>query len=171
MYVFTTDDGVFAKKGVDYGTQVLLKNAAAEDLRGTVIDLGCGYGVISVVLASLFPDCRVVGTDVNSRALELTELNAVKNSVSVETLLSDGFAEIAFSADAVITNPPVRVGKQKIYSMFAEAHAHLRTGGVLLAVMRRQHGAESAVKELTRLFGNCSVADRDKGFWILRSVK
>ena len=170
-YVFTTDDGVFAKRGVDYGTQLLLKNAVKEELSGTVLDLGCGYGVISVIIASMFPGCRVVGSDVNSRALELTLLNASKNGTAVEAVLSDGFAEIPYTVDAVITNPPVRAGKQKIYALFDDAYAHLRDGGVFLAVMRRQHGAESAVRKLSALFGSCTVADRDKGFWILRAVK
>lgn len=171
MYVFTTDDGVFAKRGVDYGTQVLLEHAVREDLSGTVLDLGCGYGVISVIIGSMFPGCRVIGSDVNSRALELTEINAGKNGVSVETVLSDGFSGLDASFDAVITNPPMRTGKKKVYGMFSDAHAHLKDGGILLAVIRRKQGAESAVKELAALFGSCEVAGRDKGFWVLKAVK
>ena len=170
-YVFTTDDGVFAKRGVDYGTQLLLKNAVKEELSGTVLDLGCGYGVISVIIASLFPECRVVGSDVNSRALDLTLLNCRNNGTAAEAVLSDGFSQIPYTVDAVISNPPIRTGKQKVYALFDDVHAHLKDGGVFLAVMRRQHGAESAVRKLTELFGNCAVTDRDKGFWILRAMK
>lgn len=167
LYTFITDNGVFSKTAVDYGSQVLLENAVRQDLRGSVLDMGCGYGVLSVVLAHMFPDCSVTGVDVNPRAVELTALNAAGNGTDVRTFVSDGYEGVAESFDAIVTNPPIRAGKKVIYKMFEDAREHLYDNGIFLAVIRRQQGAESAVRKLTDVFGNCEVIDRDKGYWIL----
>ncbi len=171
LYSFTTDNGVFSKTGVDYGTEVLLKAAEKNGLYGTVLDLGCGYGVVGVVLKSLFPECSVISVDINPRAVELAELNAKQNHVSLTAMVSDGFAQLHTHFDAVITNPPIRAGKKVIYGMFDDAYQSLNENGVIMAVIRRQQGAESAVKKLNELFGNCEVISRDKGYWILLSRK
>ncbi len=167
--VFTTDDGVFSKGGVDYGTRVLLEACSKEELTGDVLDLGCGYGVIGIALKTLRPELNVTCSDVNPRAAELAAINAEKNKADCNVIVSDGFAEIDSVFDAVITNPPIRTGKKVIYGMFEDAHAHLKSGGVFLAVIRRAQGAESAKKKLAEIFGECEVVMRDSGYWILRS--
>lgn len=169
-YIFTTDNGVFAKEGVDYGSMVLLESAA-EEIHGSVLDLGCGYGTIGVVAASRNPAGQTTCVDVNPRAVELTELNAEKNQVEVEALVSDGFSEINDRMfDVILTNPPIRAGKKVIYRLFEESRDHLNKDGILFVVIRRQQGAESAVKELNRLFHNCEVVNRDRGYWVLKCV-
>lgn len=168
-YIFTTDSGVFAKGGVDYGTMVLLESAVKEDCRGKILDIGCGYGVIGIVMKSYRPECDVTCADINPRAVELTRLNAEKNQCSIKTAVSDGFADIHEKFQMILTNPPIRAGKKVIYTIFADAYAHLEDNGCLLAVIRRQQGAESAVKELKRIFGNCEVINRDRGYWILKA--
>lgn len=167
LYTFTTDNGVFSKTAIDYGSQVLLENAAKLELKGSVLDMGCGYGVISVVLKHVFPDCSVTGVDVNPRAVELTAVNAERNGTEVRTFVSDGYEGVKDCFDAVVTNPPIRAGKKVIYKMFEDARDHLYDNGIFLAVIRRQQGAESAAKKLTEVFGNCEVIDRDRGYWIL----
>lgn len=167
LYTFTTDNGVFSKTGVDYGSQVLLNNAVELDLKGSVLDMGCGYGVLSIVLKHTFPECSVTGVDVNPRAVELTVLNAEKNGTEIDTFVSDGYVAVESKFDTIVTNPPIRTGKKVIYKMFEDASEHLNEGGNFMAVVRKQQGAESAVKKLTEVFGNCEVIDRDKGYWIL----
>ena len=71
--------------------------------------------------------------------------------------------------DAVVTNPPIRAGKQVIYRMFADAARSLRTGGALYLVIRKQQGAESCVKYLKTLFGSVERLDREAGFWVLKA--
>ena len=171
LYSFTTDNGVFSKDGVDPGTEILLKAAEKYGLSGSVLDLGCGYGVVGIVLKTLFPECRVISVDINPRAVELTILNAKQNSTELDALVSDGFTQLHTSFDAVITNPPIRTGKKVIYGMFEDAYLHLKDDGVLMAVIRRAQGAESAKKKLEDLFGNCEVILREKGYWILLSKK
>ena len=162
---------MFSKTGVDYGTLVLLEAVVSQPLSGAVLDLGCGYGVISVVLKSMYPECELTSVDINPRAIELTELNCGQNNAKCRVLVSDGFSQLKESFDAVITNPPIRAGKKVIYQMFDDAYAHLNQKGKLMAVIQRKQGAESAVKKLTSLFGNCTVVSRDRGYWVLESTK
>lgn len=171
IYTFVTDTGVFSKAGVDYGTMVLLEQAVEEDIRGEVLDMGCGYGVISIVMKHEFPQCTVTGVDVNSRALELAEMNSHLNELEIHTLLSDGYADVRSDFDVILTNPPIRTGKKIIYTMFEDAHTHLNTNGLFLAVIRKQQGAESARKKLEEIFGNCETTRKDRGYWVLKCKK
>ena len=73
--------------------------------------------------------------------------------------------------DYVITNPPIRTGKKNIYGMFEAAYEHLCENGELIAVIRRKQGAESAVKKFQEIFGNCTILERDRGFWVIQGQK
>lgn len=134
--------------------------------------MGCGYGVISVVLKDLYPEIEMTSVDVNPRAVELTQLNCDQNKVSSHVLVSDGFSQLKESSyDAVVTNPPIRAGKKVIYQLFDDAYDHLKKDGKLVLVIQRKQGAESALKKLEDLFGNCTVISRDRGYWVLESRK
>ena len=166
---FRTDAGVFSKGEVDTGTRLLLE-ALPEDMKGDILDLGCGWGVIGITIARKWPETRVTMADVNTRALELSRKNAEKNRADVVCAESDGMA--AFEGrlfDAVITNPPIRAGKQVIYQMFADAAECLKPGGGLYLVIRKQQGAESCMKYLRTLFDRVEKLDRTGGFWVLKA--
>ena len=116
------------------------------------------------------PGCRVVMADVNRRALQLSRDNLERNHTAAEVIESDGMAQVLDRTfDAVITNPPIRAGKQVIYKMFADAAAHLNQGGALYLVIRKQQGAESCVKYLKTLFGQVEKLDKSGGFWVLKA--
>ena len=166
---FETDAGVFSRGEVDTGTRLLLE-ALPEQMSGDVLDLGCGWGVIGISVSRKWPDTRVWMADVNLRALELSWKNAEANGARVTCLESDGMAGLMDRKfDAVITNPPIRAGKQVIYQMFADAAKCLKPGGALYLVIRKQQGAESCVKYLQTLFENVEKLDRSGGFWVLRA--
>ena len=168
---FTTDAGVFSRGEVDTGTKVLLE-ALPEEMGGEILDLGCGWGVIGISIARKWPETRVTMADVNLRALELSQENARKNRAEVSCVESDGMAELKDRTfDAVVTNPPIRAGKQVIYRMFADAAASLNPGGALYLVIRKQQGAESCVKYLQTLFDSVEKLDRSGGFWVLKAMK
>jgi 16S rRNA (guanine1207-N2)-methyltransferase len=171
LYTFITDNGVFSKTEVDRGTEILLDACMNEPLSGRVLDLGCGYGVVSVILGTEFPSLELTAVDINPRAVELTELNCGKNGVRSTAFVSDGFAQIRDMFSHVITNPPIRAGKKVIYGMLEDSFAHLEKGGTLLAVIRRKQGAESALKKMEEIFGNCETVSREKGYWVLKSTK
>ncbi len=165
---FMTDAGVFSKGELDQGTRLLLDALPA--LSGDVLDLGCGWGAIGVSLARANPGCRVVMADVNRRALQLSRDNLERNHTTAEVIESDGMANLMDrSFDAVVTNPPIRAGKQVIYKMFADAATHLNEGGALYLVIRKQQGAESCVKYLKTLFGQVEKLDKSGGFWVLKA--
>lgn len=170
-WTFITDNGVFSKTGVDRGTEILLKSCASLPLNGRVLDLGCGYGPVSVVIGTLFPSVEMAAVDVNPRAVELTKENTERNGVKCQAMVSDGFENVEGTFSAVITNPPIRAGKKVIYRMFEDAYAHLEEGGMFLAVIRKQQGAESAQKKLTEIFGSCDMICREKGYLVLKCVR
>ena len=169
-FIFNSDSGVFSKTEVDYGTYVLLNVVKDQDLKGKVLDLGCGYGVVSIVLSKLF-DIKATGVDINPRAVNLSKENAKLNKVDVNYFVSDGYSNVEDKFDEILVNPPIRAGKQVIYKMFNDSYDHLNTNGNLWVVIRKQQGANSAVNEIMSKFNNCQVIEKKKGFWILKAVK
>lgn len=165
---FHTDAGVFSKDRLDYGTLLLLRTLP--ELAGRVLDLGCGWGALGVTLAKKHPSARFVLADVNERAVALARRNIRENRAhNAEALQSDGFERVEGSFDIVVTNPPIRAGKQLIYALFDQAKDRLNPGGALYIVIRKQQGAPSALKHLKEVYGDAEVIGRDKGYWIIRS--
>ena len=170
VLAFDTDAGVFSKQHVDPGSELLCK-ALPEDIAGRVLDMGCGWGAMTIMTLARFPKCEVTMADVNERALALAVSNVKKNFMTAEAVLSDGFEKITGEYDVVITNPPIRAGKAVIYKMFEDAKAHLAPGGRLYLVIRKQQGAPSALKFLKELYGKAEVIERDGGYWIIECIK
>ena len=169
--VFTTDAGVFSRGEVDTGTRLLLE-ALPEEMQGDILDLGCGWGIIGISIARRWPGSRVVMADVNTRALDLSRENAKRNRAEVVCVESDGMSALMDrSFDAVVTNPPIRAGKQVIYKMFADAATRLKDGGALYLVIRKQQGAESCIKYLETIYGKVEKLDKSGGFWVLKASK
>ena len=165
---FLTDAGVFSKGELDAGTRLLLDALPA--LSGDVLDLGCGWGAIGVAVAKANKQARVVMADVNRRALGLARDNCQRNQVTAEVIESDGMSAVMGRAfDAIITNPPIRAGKQVIYKMFADAAVSLKVGGALYLVIRKQQGAESCMKYLKTLYQQVEKLDKSAGFWVLKA--
>lgn len=165
---FMTDAGVFSKGELDAGSRLLLEALPALD--GDVLDLGCGWGAIGVAIAKANKGARVVMADVNHRALGLCRENCTRNGVTAEVIESDGMAAVMGRRfDAVVTNPPIRAGKQVIYRMFADAAVSLKAGGALYLVIRKQQGAESCVKYLKTLYHEVEKLDKSAGFWVLKA--
>ena len=167
---FQTDAGVFSKGEVDTGTRLLLE-ALPEEMGGDILDLGCGWGAIGISIAKKWPGTRVTMADVNTRALDLSRENAKRNQAEVTCTESDGMAALAGQAfDAVVTNPPIRAGKQVIYKMFADAAKSLKPGGALYLVIRKQQGAESCMKYLQTIYDSVEKLDKSGGFWVIRAM-
>ena len=170
VLAFDTDAGVFSKQHVDPGSELLCR--ALPDTLGTrVLDMGCGWGAMTVMTLARFPKAQVTMADVNERALALAVSNVAKNRMEAAAILSDGFEKIEGEFDAVITNPPIRAGKAVIYKMFEDAKAHLVSGGALYLVIRKQQGAPSALKFLRELYAKAEVIERGSGYWIIACTK
>ena len=163
---FCTDAGVFSRDGLDFGSRLLIETVHPL-LHGRVLDMGCGWGAIGVLLARLCPDAQITMADINERAVALAARNARQNGVSAETLVSDGYENIAPSFDAIVTNPPIRAGKQTVYRIQDEAKTRLAPGGRLFLVIRKEQGAPSAQTHLQGVYSRVELLARKKGYWIL----
>ena len=165
---FVTDSGVFSRGELDQGSKLLLE--ALPELKGDVLDLGCGWGALGIAIGKANPEAHVTMVDVNLRALELCRNNADANGVAVTCLESDGLKAVAGRLfDSIVTNPPIRAGKQKVYEMLGDASGSLRPGGSLFLVIRKQQGAESCIRYLSGRFASVEKLDRSGGFWVLEA--
>ncbi|MFA5179642.1 MAG: methyltransferase [Candidatus Izemoplasmatales bacterium] len=164
-FEMVTDKGVFSKAGLDYGSRVLLDNIElSSDL--TVLDLGCGYGPIGIVVAQLF-SAKVVMADINNRAVQLAQENAINNQVNISVVQSDGFANIHDIFDVILLNPPIRTGKRIIYGMFESAKNHLKPGGKLIIVINKNQGAETALVFLRSIYANVDMIAKKSGYYVI----
>lgn len=165
-----TDHGVFSGSRVDHGTDILIRTVREREKKpAQLLDIGCGYGPIGIALGKRWPQCQILMVDVNHRAMELARENAKDNGVHAVVKEASNLPDEYF--EVVVTNPPIRAGKNIVYGIFQQAYDHLTEGGRFYAVIRKNQGAASAVKELERLFGNCETIERQSGFHILQSFR
>jgi len=168
-FSFMTDHGTFSKDHIDSATELLLKNVTVPP-GSTILDLGCGYGVIGIILSKLY-EGQTTMVDVNERAIALARENISRNNVDADCILSDGFSALnAAQFDFIISNPPIRIGKEKLYQLLDEAYNHLTTKGALFIVMHKKHGALSAMKHLNKRY-TVSLVKRNKGFHVIKCKK
>ncbi len=161
-----TDAGTFSRDGLDMGTYLMLESV--DELPPCrVLDLGCGWGPVTVALGQAFPGLEITCLDVNPRALGLAERNAAAHGVRVTAILSDGIGEGTGRFDRVFLNPPIRAGKSTVYRLFRDAAAHLEADGEMRVVIRKQQGAESAVRELKGIFTSVDTLLKKKGYWVI----
>lgn len=166
---FLTDAGVFSKKMVDFGSQLLLK--CLEVNQGeTVLDVGCGYGPLGLSLAKAY-GVQATMVDINNRALDLARQNAERNKVEATIFQSNIYEQVEGHFDHVISNPPIRAGKQVVHEIIEKSKDFLETDGDLTIVIQKKQGAPSAKSKMEDVFGNCEILKKDKGYYILRSVK
>ena len=175
VFNFYTSNSVFSKKGVDFGSMLLIETILNENknFRGSILDLGCGYGPLGVIATKILKNSFVTMCDVNERALELSKMNAKENKVDerIKVIASSAFENIKDSYDIIMTNPPIRAGKDVVFSFYEGACVHLNNGGKLYVVIQKKQGAPSTKAKLESLFGNCEIADKKSGYFILRAVK
>ena len=166
---FLTDAGVFSKKMVDFGSQLLLKCLEVNEGE-TVLDVGCGYGPLGLSLAKAY-GVQATMVDINNRALDLARQNAERNKVEVTIFQSNIYEQVEGKFDHVISNPPIRAGKQVVHEIIEKSRDFLKDGGDLIIVIQKKQGAPSAKSKMEDVFGNCEIVKKDKGYYILRSVK
>ncbi|MCS7236216.1 MAG: class I SAM-dependent methyltransferase [Armatimonadota bacterium] len=169
---FVTDRGVFSYRGVDRGTRLLLE-ALEFGPEDEVLDLGCGYGVVGIVVATLAPRARAVLVDVNPRAVELARENARRCGVSnVEVFHGDLYAPVqGRKFDVIATNPPIRAGRAVVRALVEGAPAHLKPGGRFYLVARTAQGARTLGRMVAEVFGEAEEVERGGGYRVYRGRK
>ena len=158
LYTFKTDNSVFSKRGLDFGTRTLLESIDIENISGDVLDFGCGYGPIT--------DANVDMVDINERALNLAIKNAKLNNAEVNIFESDIYSNVDKKYDYIITNPPIRVGKKMLYEILIGAKEHLKENGHLIFVINKDQGAKSTMKDMEKYY-NVKLIEKNKGFFII----
>lgn len=170
-WTFLTDRGVFGHRGVDAGTRLLIE-AMVVGPTDEVLDLGCGYGPVGLVAATMAPSGRVVMTDINERAVALAAENARRCGLAnVEVLVGDGCTPVSGRHfDVVVTNPPIRAGRATLRRLFQDARDHLNEGGRLYFVARTAQGAKTLAREVAGIFGNSQEMKKGGGYRVYVSV-
>lgn len=163
---FTSDLGVFSKNKVDFGSDLLIRtylDKGRSDI--SLLDVGCGYGIIGIALASL-KNTKSTLIDINKRAVHLSNINIKNLGVNAKTLNSNIYESVNDTYDVVITNPPIRAGKSVVLSILLDAKKHLKENGELWAVIRKDQGAKSILEILKKEY-NAEVIEKSKGFFII----
>lgn len=166
---FNSDNGVFCKDRLDYGTRLLLENIDWNNIDGTLLDVGCGYGPIGIV-ANKMTGVLVTMCDVNKRALHLANMNLRDNHVDARVIESNCYENIVGEFDNIITNPPIRAGKKIVYEILFKAKEHLKNNGCLYLVIHKDQGAKSLLKDLEKEY-QVEVLEKEKGFFVIKCKK
>lgn len=154
-FSFFKDNGVFSKDNLDKGTYLFLKHfALANKSAKTVLDIGSGTGEISIILAKFFKDLSILGLEINERAVMLAKKNSDLNGVENVSFKQSDFLEFETSKtfDLIVSNPPIKIGKQNLFKFYAKASALLSENGQFSLVVKHSQGAESHIKFLKTLF-------------------
>ena len=167
VFSFTTDNGVFSKKNIDYGSYILIKTIYKFNLGSSLLDLGSGYGPIGIILKRFNPNVDVEMVDVNSRATKLAELNAQKNKTDIKVRLCEDILKLEHNFDTITLNPPIRAGKKVIYDLYDKSKEKLNVEGHLYIVIRKAQGANSSISKLETLFNKVVVINKDSGYYII----
>lgn len=166
-FTFLTDNGVFSKDGLDFGSRLLLETIPLEEVGGKILDVGCGYGVFGIVLNKI-TGAYVDMIDVNKRAVHLTNMNIDENKCSnINAFESFTYEKINSKYSSIVTNPPIRAGKSVVYDIVMNAKDYLEKNGKLFLVIRKEQGAKSLLIDLKKVYSKVDILEKRKGFYII----
>jgi 16S rRNA (guanine1207-N2)-methyltransferase len=171
-FKFLSSKGVFSKKKIDKGTIVLLKNVSLLK-NSKVLDLGCGYGAIGIVIAKLYPNSSITMVEINKRAFNLAKKNVKLNKVkNVNVMYGNLYEPIQNKKfDLIVSNPPISAGLSVCYKIIEKAKEHLNERGRLQIVARKKKGGNRLMEKMIHTFGNCKIIGKEKGYYVYQSEK
>lgn len=168
-FEFMTASGVFSFGRVDTGSILLAENALIKP-QWKVLDVGCGWGFVGIVIKKIFPSTDVTLTDINERALKMAKQNAKLNNVKVTLLQGNLYEPVkGMKFDAILTNPPMKAGRELCYQIIEQARGHLEKGGLLQLVALHNRGGAMLEKKMKDIFGNVETIARKSGFRVYMS--
>lgn len=167
---FVTATGVFSRQTIDLGTKILLKHALVKET-SSVLDLGCGYGIVGIFIAKTVPAAKIVMTDVNERATKLAQENAELNNVVVDIRTGNGYETVQQERfDYILLNPPQTAGRALCFQLIEQAQHHLNKEGIFYLVARHSKGGAVLEQKMNEIFGNAETVARESGFRVYKSV-
>ncbi|MCS7097629.1 MAG: methyltransferase [Candidatus Methanomethyliaceae archaeon] len=171
---FVSSDGVFSKTHIDPGTKILLK-ALFECMEMPeefdVLDLGCGYGVIGIIIAKMRPKANITMVDVNPIAIRLARKNVEINGLSNVTIIrSDLYSQLkGRKFDFIVSNPPLAAGYKVVFSLIEGAKEYLKENGSIILVLKKGHNTIS--RKMAETFGNVNIIIKKSGYRVFQSIK
>ena len=164
-FAFFSRRGLFSHNKVDANSLILVENIPL--IKGKLLDLGCGFGAIGIMLAKINPQVILTGCDINRIAVSQAKKNAAINNVNATYLHSDCFDGVSDYFDVITLNPPVHAGKEVMYKMYLQAKGHLAKNGVFYVVIKKKHGAESTLRYLNEIYEACKTVYKKKGIYVV----
>jgi 16S rRNA G1207 methylase RsmC len=162
--------GTFSSGKLDPGTKVLLGLSTHFPTTGKVLDLGCGWGPIGISIAKLRPHTEVLGLDVNERSIELANQNAARLRLTNFQAVNSSKLDETEVFDAIWSNPPIRIGKQRLHDLLSENIAKLKPTGSAYLVVQKQLGADSLQQWLADTYPEREVVrvENSKGYRVIK---
>lgn len=169
-FIFNSDLGVFSKDKIDEGSKLLAETYFKYGRKNiSILDVGCGIGFLGITLNKIM-NCNVDMIDINNRAIHLTEMNIKENNTHAKVWNSNVYEKVTNKYNVIITNPPIRAGKNVYLSIINDSFNYLEEDGELWFVMRTNHGVKTVIKNLKENY-NVKVLEKDKGFYIVKATK
>ena len=163
---FISDLGVFSKDRVDYGSKLLIENYFKYGKKNQkVLDVGCGYGLIGITISKIM-ESTVDMIDVNKRAIHLSNINIKNHNASATAFFSNVYENINSKYDVIISNPPIRAGKDIYMNIILNSVNFLNDNGEFWFVMNKDHGAKSTIEKIKNIY-DVNVIDKSKGFFVI----
>ncbi len=169
-FKFFTSSSVFSRNKIDKGTDLLI-NESKITPKAKILDLGCGYGPVGIVLSRLYTQSEITMSDINERAVSLTKKNLKLNNVRATSIQSNLYQNISEEFDIILSNPPQSAGKKLCFRIIEDSINHLKKGGTLQLVARHQKGGKDLSKKMEEVFGNVGTLGRKSGYHIYCSKK
>ena len=173
-YSVLTAGGVFSPEHIDQGTQVLLTHLEKANPTGNFLDIGCGWGPITLALALRSPKSKIYAVDVNERSLELTKLNAERLGLTNIVVCKPEDVPKDLEFDEIWSNPPIRVGKVVLHEILTLWLNRLTSGGTARLVVQKNLGSDSLHKWLIQEFSpsfESTRIDSSKTFRVLKVLR
>ena len=167
-----TASSVFSRKRLDTGTRLLIETMQLPG-KGTVLDVGCGYGAVGIASARFNPGLHVIMTDVNARAVHLTQENIIRNgTTNAEVKLGHLYEPVeGLEFDVILSNPPVSAGLEIVAAIITKAPKVLSPKSSLQIVVRSKISGKTLPSVFQSAFGNCRVLSRQSGYRVLIAEK
>ena len=165
-FTFFSRRGLFSHDEIDANSLLLVENIPK--IEGQLLDLGCGFGAIGIILAKINEKVNLTGCDINRIAVCIAKKNAAINGINARYIHSDCFDSIKGFFDTIALNPPIHAGKEVMYKMFKQAKKHLTTNGAFYIVIKKKHGAASCLRYLREIYEYCEPVYKKKGAYVIK---
>ena len=163
--------GLFSKDHIDKGSKLLIENAIIEH-NSSLLDLGCGYGIVGIAISKEYNIKNIMFSDINNRATQITRLNCQELKIeNFKVRKSNGFDSIKDSFDTILLNPPQTAGKETCFKMISDSISHINKNGTLQIVARHNKGGKTLSLKMEDIFGNVKSLIKTGGWRIYLSKK